>query len=315
MRLLTATLVSVLAAYGLSCWLTIGVSPEAAFWHDVMERRDREIAEVRRTQPGSPILFFTGGSSTAFSVDPALIEEKCGLPAFNLGLPISTGAAYIVHQALSRCHSGDILVICLEVDVLTEPGELGASTLSFALASREGDPLAASGAGTLDESLTVSELLSLPRPGPRFLATLAARSATGKYYRYTEADIRYRGRIETQTIDPSIVALDQPVERRLGDESAMLLRQLAGLGAAKGIRLFYSMPWRFTTPGSAEAWRAANRRFLDSVDTVVPVIADDTWGVGTERSHFSDSHQHLSAAGSRVRTTALAAALAPALAP
>lgn len=298
-------------AYGLGLVLTVPANPEVGFWREVMLRRDAEIATARKS--GGPCLFFTGGSSTAFSIDPAIIEQACGRPAFNLGLPIASGAPYILHQALKRCQSGDTLVVCLEADVIAHGGESHPSTLSFALGALEGDVSGAAGGATLDRSLHLREALNLPRPGPQYLTTLAARVATGKGYRYTPQDIRYHGRIETSLQDPSMIALGTPARRRLHPEAETLLSRFVESARQSGVRVFYSQPWRFTSPETIDAWRLENKALLADVARVIPVLEDPSLGASADRQDFSDSHQHLTAAGSKKRTELLASVLAPAL--
>lgn len=315
MRFLLAILASVLAAYTLGFYLTVPANPETDFWHDVMERRDREIAEVRQEKPGTPIIFFTGGSSTAFSIDPQIIEEACRLPAFNLGLPVAAGGPYLLHQAFKRTRPGDILVVCLEADALTYGAEADAGTLSFSLSLLDEDPTGAAGGTTFGKGLDVRHVLNLPRPGASYLATLAARSLIGKDYRYTHADIRYHGRIETQISDPTISPLAEVGPRHLHSEGADLLKKLSAAAKERDVKLFYSMPLRWTLPEYGEAWRTANHSFLEEINAIIPVLDDGTRGVGTRREHFSDSVQHLTAAGSAARTQALAPTLKAALPP
>lgn len=315
MRFALSIILSILLAYALSLYLTVPANPEVKFWHTLMDRRDREIAEVRKEQPGTPIIFFTGGSSTAFSIDPEIIEEFCGLPAFNLGLPVSAGGPYLLHQAFKRTRPGDILVVCLEADALAYGGEAeaDASPLSFSLSLLDEDPTGAAGGATFGKGLNARHLFNLPRPGARYLATLAARTVTGKDYRYNPADIRYRGRVETQASDPSISPLVEVVPRRLHPDGADLLKKLSAAAKERGVTLFYSMPLRWTLPEYGEAWRAANHNFLGEINAIIPVLDDGTRGVGTRREHFSDSVQHLTAAGSAARTRALAPTLKAAL--
>lgn len=313
MRFLLAIAAAVLAAYALSLYLTVPANPEVKFWRHAIERRDAEIAAVRASRPGTPVILFTGGSSTAFSIDPRIIEETCLLPAFNLGLPVSAGAPYLLHQAFKRTQPGDILVVCLEADILASGGEMQASPLAFSLSLLDHDPTGADGGATLDEGLAPRELLNLPRPGARYLSTLAARIVTGKDYRYTLSDIRYHGRIETPISDPTIAPLEKATQRHLHPDGAALLRKLSAAAKPRGVRLFYSMPWRWTLADHADAWREANLRFLNEIGEIIPILDDGTRGVGTQREHFSDSVQHLTAAGSAERTKALAGALRPML--
>jgi hypothetical protein len=314
MRFPLAIAASVLGAYALSLYLTIPANPELGFWSWVMKRRDHEIAQARKEQPGTPIIFFTGGSSTAFSIDPYIIEQATGLPAFNLGLPVSAGGPYLLHQAFKRTHPGDIMVVCLEADALAYGTDANASPLSFSLSLLDHDPVGAAGGTTFDRKLNAREALNLPRPGARYLTTLAARLAIGKDYRYKPTDIRYHGRIETAVKNPSNEPLGTVVERRLHPAGATLLRKLSAAAEERGITLFYSMPWRWTLPGYSEAWRISNQSLLADINEIIPVLDDDTRGVETRREFFSDSVQHLTAAGSAARTHALAPILRAALA-
>jgi hypothetical protein len=309
LRLLLAILASVAAAYALSLYLTVPANPEVNFWREVMVRRDTEIAAVRQAKPGTPIIFFTGGSSTAFSIDPLIIEQSCHRPAFNLGLPAAAGGPYLLHQAFKRTRPGDILVVCLEADLLAYGGELDPTPLAFSLSLLDHDPIGAAGGSTFGKGLAPRDLLNLPRPGSRYLATLAARIVTGKDYRYTPADIRYRGRIETPVSNPTIAPLREAGTRHLHPDGAALLKQLAAAAKQRGVTLFYSMPWRWTHPEFSDAWRSANLPLLTEINAIIPVLDDATRGVGTHRDHFSDSVQHLTSTGSTARTTALAGAL------
>jgi hypothetical protein len=73
------------------------------------------------------------------------------------------------------------------------------------------------------------------------------------------------------------------------------------------------MPWRWTDPEFATDWQTANLQLLSEINTIIPVLDDGTRGVGTRRDYFSDSVQHLTAAGSTARTQALAPTLKAAL--
>lgn len=185
MRFPALLLASLLAAYALSAVLTVGVNPEITFWLEAVKQREAAAAEIREKSPNQPIVFFTGGSSCAFSIDPKIIEETCGVPSINLGLPVSSGASYILHQSLRQAKEGDLIVVCLEPDLLTYPDqESSPSKTGFALEAHRGNLTDAAGGSSFHRSLSIPEYLTLPRPGANYLITLAGRSITGKGYRY-----------------------------------------------------------------------------------------------------------------------------------
>lgn len=310
MRFLTLILACAVAAYALAFGIAVTGNPEVKFWRAVDQRRDQEITVVRQAKPAPPLLLFTGGSSCAFSIDPEIIEDTCGRPALNLGLPVAAGAKFLLHQALAKAQRGDTLVICLEPDLLTYPETFKPSTLSFALASLSGDPSSAVGGSTFAESLSLRDYLNLSRPGPSHLSTLLAKSAAGKdLYRYTDNDLRYRGRIETSVLEPDLPRNGPKPADHILPAARDLLITFRDAAERKGVHLAYAMPWMLTTESAAVANRANNRRILDTIDPILPVLDDGWLGVSTDPTHFSDSGLHLTAEGSRLRSTALAQAL------
>lgn len=309
MRLFLKLLACVIVAYGLAAYMTIPASPEIRFWQHVVELRDAEIAQVRAEKPGTPIIFFTGGSSCAFSIDPKIVEETCGLPAFNLGLPVSAGPKFLLHQALEKCRKGDILVISLEPDALTYPSDFAPTTLTFGLAVLAGSPSATVGGSSFGEHISIRDCLNYSRPGPGYVTTWLAKSATGKGYRYENKDIRYHGRIETSVSDPSLPLAGHKQVDRICQSGHEFLTTFQKAAAAKGVQLVYSMPWMLTAKDAAPENRAANLKILESIKPILPAIDDGHQGVATDPKLFSDSGQHLSAAGSKIRSSALANAL------
>ncbi|GAA5128512.1 hypothetical protein JIN84_02095 [Luteolibacter yonseiensis] len=310
MRFVTALLACAVAAYGTGFYLAIPKNPEVRFWKNVVDRREAEIATVRKEQPSTPIIFFTGGSSTAFSIDPRIIETTCGLPSFNLGLPVAAGAKYLLHQALANCAAGDTLVICLEPDLLTySTTERSPSAFSFAMATSAGDPGLAGGGDSFGHTTTFREYLNLSRPGPRYLATLGLKMLSGKEYRYGPEDIKYHGRIETPIHNPDLTASGIARATRLSSEGESILRAFREAADRKGVRLFYSMPWLLTKREALMESRSNKRSLLENIDTIIPVLRDDFSGCEDDVSNFSDTGMHLSGKGSGMRSLSVAESL------
>lgn len=310
MRFLIFIIASVILSYAVGFYLAIPANPEIQFWKEVMERRDCEIAEVRKNQPQIPIIFFTGGSSTAFSIDPEIIEHFCGLPAFNLGLPVACGREYLLHQALDYTRPGDVLVVCLEPDVLTSSlQESSPSKLSFALATTRGQPGDSTGGSTFNTPLTLPHWLNLTRPGAGYSATLAARIIARKPYRYTPRDIQYRGHILTEIRDPNPNFSGSASATSLAPDARKMLQTFVRAAVKKGVRIAYSMPWRLTSEDFLATNRALKKAVLADINKILPVVDDGYTGAMSDPLLFSDTPQHLSAEGAAARSQALAISL------
>ncbi len=309
MRFLAATIATSLAAYAFGFWLSVPANPETQFWQHVIGLRNAEISQVRKEDPNSPIIFFTGGSTCAFSIDPNIIEQTCGLPSFNLGLPVSAGAKFLLHQALEKCRKNDVLIVCLEPDLLAFESDFEPTTLSFGLAVMAGDQSAAVGGTSFGERLSLRQYFNLMRPGPGYTSTRIAKAAAGRGYRYEIRDIRYHGRIETSVKKPSLPLAGEGSNTTLAPSGRTLLETFQRAASKKGVTVFYAMPWLLTAESSAENNRTNNLQILSSIQSIIPTIDDGYQGVATDPLLFADSAQHLDAAGSAIRTQALAGAL------
>ena len=304
-------ILSIIAAYALSVALTITVNPETTFWAEAVVRRETAVAEIRAKSPNQPITFFAGGSSCAFSVHPKIIEETTGQPAINLGLPAAAGARYILHQALRLAESGDLIVVCLEPDLLTSPDqESSPSKTGFALEAVRGNLTAAAGGSTFGETPGISDYLTLPRPGANYLITLAARGLTGKGYRYKPEDIGYHGILRTDSRDPDLRGVGDSNVTSLHPEGRVLFETFAAAAKRKGVRLAYSMPWYFTDTASLVHNRINKQKVLADIASIMPVIEDGYSGAMDGIENFADSGLHLSDSGTAARSLALGKAMA-----
>ncbi len=311
MRFRLTLLLALLTAYALSAVLTVAVNPETTFWAQAVVRREAATAAIRKESPGQPVTFFAGGSSCAFSIDPKIIEETTGQPAINLGLPAAASARYILHQALRLAEPGDLIVVCTEPDILTFPDQESSPTKTgFALEARRGNLTASAGGSTFGTIPAISDYLTLPRPGAKYLITLAARGLTGKGYRYKTKDIGYRGILRTDSRDPDLRGAGNSDVTTLHPEGRVLLETFAAAAKQKGVRLAYSMPWYFTDTASLTHNRANKRKVLADIATIMPVIEDGYSGAMDGIENFADSGLHLSDKGTAARSRALGKAMA-----
>ena len=311
MKLPAILIFSLLAAYALSAALTITVNPETVFWAEAVARREAAAAAIRKASPGQPIIFFAGGSSCAFSIAPKIIEETTGQPAINLGLPAAAGVRYILHQALRQAEPGDLIVVCTEPDFLTFPDqESSPSKTGFALEAKRGNLTESAGGSTFGEIPSISDYLTLPRPGAGYLITLAGRSISGKGYRYKTNDIGYRGIIRTDVRDPDLRGMGDFDVTSLHPEGRLLLEAFAAAAKRKGVRLAYSMPWYFTDTASLAHNRAKKQKVLADIATIMPVIEDGFSGAMDGIENFADSGLHLSDKGTAARSRAVGKAMA-----
>ena len=309
MKFLIKVLGAVALAYLLAFGMAVPMNPETKFWRGLSQRRDREISETRLAQPGKPMIFFAGGSSCAFSIDPAIIEKKCGMPAFNVGFPIACGAKFILHQALEKTRPGDVLVVALEPDTITYASDFAPGTLSFGLSALDGSPSASVGGSTFGHGLPIRDYLNLSRPGPGYMATWLGKSVGGKSYRYQDRDIRYHGRVETPVkMDPPDIS-GTKMMHEVHKDGRQVLETFAAAAKAKDVRLVYSMPWILISEAAAAPSRENNLRILQSVAQTIPSIDDGHQGVATDPDCFADTGLHLSAKGSKIRSTDLGTAL------
>ena len=66
-----------------------------------------------------PKIVIIGGSSTAFGLDSAMIEEHTGMPVVNFGLYASLGTKAMIDLARGQIGEGDIVVLAPEMDPQT----------------------------------------------------------------------------------------------------------------------------------------------------------------------------------------------------
>ncbi len=73
----------------------------------------------RLTSIEEPKVVLVGGSSTAFGLDSALLEQQFGMPVVNFGLYATLGTKVMLDLSRAGINAGDIIILAPEVDAQT----------------------------------------------------------------------------------------------------------------------------------------------------------------------------------------------------
>ena len=84
-----------------------------------------------------------------------------------------------------------------------------------------------------------------------------------------------------------------------------MLRRVAVWGQKNNVRVAYLLPWALYRKGEEEKALQANVRLLAEINTLLPVLRDDRFGVWDKPEDFSDTELHLTHDGAVYRTTSL----------
>lgn len=311
MKLLCRLLIVACLAFVAGALPGVKWNPEAEFWDELGKRQSRGVADLREKHPDTPLILFTGGSSCAFSVDSAIVTAATGRPAWNLGTSAWAGPKYYVDRCFRQARAGDVVVLGIEPNFLTEEGLLEPGPLGVALAWRDGDPSAAAGGESFGGSLSLRQQIGLLRPGARYLVTWAAKAVTGgERYHYTLADLRDGGRLETARGHPGGRGDTAVHPSALTPEGKAFLTSIAALAREREVRVVYALPWYFTAEDAVGANRDGRARLLAEIAAILPVLEDPALGVQSDPALFSDTNFHLTAMGSTTRSEGLGRSLA-----
>jgi hypothetical protein len=298
MRLLCQILISAFSAYLIGFWIMLYMNPECDFWLELEIRRNQALQEIRKNKPDEPVVLFAGGSSCAFSIDPLIITRNTGMPSINLGGPAHAGASYLVPRAIASARPGDLIVLALETHFLTTSTPHLPTSLGLALNLRQGQ---------LAQCLPHLHRL---RPGATFFATWLAKSATGNLtYRYDISHHRQDGRLEHPALLSSTTRVAHPKAIPLSLDGIKLIRQSLNEATKKNVTLVYSMPWQYIQEHDHANHRSLNEQLLIEISHHLHCLEDQSFGLSSTPEYFSDTINHLSQKGSKMRTVKVAQGL------
>lgn len=307
-RLALLILVTALVAWLTGALYTWFVDPEMKFWTAAAKQKLNWV-ETMREKHGH-VIGVVGGSTTTFGIDADYIEKAHGLPVANLGLHFGMGPACIGF-GLSALREGDVLILSLEPAMLTAK-DTDITPLGSKLSSLLGRPEINSWVDGRP-LLTAVQNLGFLRPGGYHAATMVGKLALGKpLYRYSIENLQPGGLQVTRdkiVASSNIELAGEPDGAALSSAGNALLEQAKSEAAKRGLELLFLMPVAYSPPEKAEQRRRANEQLLQDISKTVAVLWEPSLGVNETIEYFSDSWQHLTPEGARVRSRLLAETL------
>ena len=288
---------------------TLWINPEIHFWKGAAQKK-LEWCEKMRSKHGY-VIGVVGGSSTTFGIDAAWIEKNHALPVANLGLGAGAGADACAGFGLAALKQGDTLIASVEPGLLTNDAKT-TTAMGTQLAYAFGIPQMLDWDNKRQLHEQASDIFTL-QPGGRNLVTM-----TGKLlfrmplYRYDLKDAHPGGLQVTQErrpFDQNSITDQEPAEMPLSTSGRKFLEKLKKTADARGIKVFYVLPWVYSHPNQASQSREIHSRFLDQVDQILHVLREDNNGIHEIRDDFADTEMHLTAEGAKKRSEVLSTLL------
>lgn len=246
-----------------------------------------------------------GGSSLAFGMDSALLEQYTGMPVVNYGLYATLGTKAMLDMSRSHIGRGDIVVICPETDEQTYSLYYNAHSVWQALdsditmfrdvgKSNFGKLMAALPAFA-EEKLNFIRMDTKPAPSGIYAeASFNAYGDISVERKYNEMPTNY---------DPSMVI--NLTADLLDEDFLEYLNEYAEDCRQKGAKVYFSFP-----PMNADAVVSDTeqteifyRTLGESLD--FPVISD-VYDYILPSAYFYDTNFHLNSRGALLRTSLLA---------
>lgn len=292
------------AAWGLCMAYTLWLNPELRFYAQLSTIQDAWSRKMDREHGHKVVVF--GGSSCMFAVNGEQMLTDYGLPTVNRGLAAGMGVKVVTLHALADLRSGDTLIVAFEPGQLSDPAETTSLATQFSYAEGHSDWAVQPALG-LPGMLRATSLLEL-RPGSSHALTLIGKLLSGRdLYRYRVADVHPSGWAVTDVRLP----LEGPPGHgpRLSSDAARFLPALKGWCAQRGIRVAYSLPWRYCPANKLDEFKQANATILLQIAETMPVLKEPLLGADSNAQHFADTAWHLNEGGSQLRTDELGGAV------
>jgi len=290
-------MLAAIAALVACIWYTMAGNPEIQFGRFALDTK----LKWARHLDGVPKYVIFGGSSCAFGIQTGRLGNEHQIPAVNMGTNAGFGVELITRLAVEVAEPGDTLVMSMEPDLVAGPLRHPAIAVQFAYANRRPDFL--QGFGTRTKRDPVREVLALRPMGLQTFAMLGKAIARRPLFRYQSSDVHPDGFVTTNArgFHAATLGLLLPT-----DEFLDFLTTVRDASKARNIETVYCTPWMCVLPEDYAAWRRYQARALARIAGVVPVLRDESLGVITDASLFSDTPLHLTAESAAKRTDQLA---------
>jgi hypothetical protein len=118
MKVVFLTLLSIaliLLPFALPCVIALAAPPQ--YENTFVGVLDEKFERLNSIEEDKIVII--GGSSVAFGVDSALIEEYVGMPTVNFGLYATLGTKLMLDLSKSAVKSGDVIIVAPELDAQT----------------------------------------------------------------------------------------------------------------------------------------------------------------------------------------------------
>lgn len=283
----------------------ISKNPEVILWSEIQRKRAAE-----RIESNSHTIYFIGGSSCAFSIDPPIVSDITGIEVQNLGVTAGSGVRFLIGRAFEEAKSGDVIVLALETHFLDRNGSDRITSLGIGLAFDGNNPDVAVGNPVFEGSVSINQLSQAARPGALYSATMIGKLLSGKeLYRYSPEDLLPGGRMRTDFQDVYHRPAGDASIGRLSTEGRVLLEQVRKVANERNIDVYYSLPWLWTRPEAIEVSRHKKALLLKDIQEIIPVLVDPYLGTRVEKELFADTSYHLSDEGANERSRIVANSL------
>jgi hypothetical protein len=275
----------------------------------------------------SPRILFLSGSSTLFGIDAKLVEEKLGVPAFNMGLHAGMRLDQILAVGEASARRGDLLVLALEPpyyncnvekwnewslrSVLTWDREYFNRLNAFDRAQA----IFSGGNPWLGLEIVSDRIFEAVHPSSYVQRQTAMERADIIVARY------YSGKAQTKEFAYSaynvdargdILNLDDKTYHGATASSALpdgicspSRIQLAGFAQkmrAKGVRVVLAHPPYLVDTQPTSGWQKAEANFLRAAADAGLEVIDRREQLFFPRRYFFNSNLHLNREGRRIRT-------------
>ena len=276
----------------------ISKNPEFLLWREVERKRALEHSKKEQRT-----IYFTGGSSCAFSIDPPIITSATKLKVKNLGVTAGSGLRFLIGRAFEEARSGDIVVLALEPHFLDREGSDRITPLGIGLALESENLDIAAGKPIYDRELQVTQVIQASRPGAIYAATMIGKLVGQQnLYRYSIDDLLPGGRMSTDFEDPYNKPIKIGTTGALSSEVRSILEKIKEYAGERDIEVYYSLPWSWTLADTEQESRMKKKILLEQINKIIPVLNDPFLGTRIEEDLFSDSIYHLTDKGSYERS-------------